>query len=225
MNNHLERRSAFGYQCAGCGRCCHYFRIQVNPYEVLRLGRHLGLSTTEIFDRHLADGPYLRRGEDGACVFLEGKRCGVHPVRPLVCRLYPLVRHLSARDEEGFTTLPPVAESAGQFGTQGTIGEYLRQQGAEEYMAAADRYLRCFRRLDAALAGMRAKAEADDDCSAVVGRQILETVEDLLDPDDVVTRYCAATGARVPNDLEAMAALHIEAIETWLDAFIQESER
>jgi uncharacterized protein len=225
MNIQFDRRSSFDYQCAGCGRCCHFFQIQVNPYEVLRLARHLGLTTTDFLDRYLADGPYLRRRDDGACVFLEGNRCGVHPARPLACRLYPLVRHISPQDDEGFSTLPPVPESAGRFYTQGTVGAYLRQQGAEEYMAAADRYLRCFRRLDAALAGMRVKAEANDDGSALEDGQILQSRGNLLDPDGMVTRYCAATGSRVPNDLEAMAALHIEAIEAWLDTFIQESEK
>lgn len=42
----LDRDSAFSYRCARCSRCCPRYHIQVNPYEILRLARLLGVSTT-----------------------------------------------------------------------------------------------------------------------------------------------------------------------------------
>ena len=43
----LERESAFSYQCNGCMNCCHNKAIRVAPYEMLRLARRLGISTTD----------------------------------------------------------------------------------------------------------------------------------------------------------------------------------
>ena len=224
MNEFLDRSSSFAYSCNGCGRCCRCFRIQVNPYEVLRLARHLGVSTADFTSRYLEDGPYLRRREDGVCVFLGDKLCGVHPARPLVCRLYPLVRHVSAQDEEGFSILAQVPGGEGRFEGGGAVQDFLDQQGAEAYMAAADGYLRLFRRMDSGLARVQGTADSE-----AVGGPAEEAggaggVNDLLDPDSMVARHCAAMGVTVPDDPEAMAAIHIEAIGKWLDAFLEERE-
>lgn len=216
MTEPPERFSPFAYACNGCGRCCHHYRIQVNPYEVLRLARHLGVSTGDLGSRWLEHGPYLRRREDGACVFQNGRLCGVHPARPLACRLYPLVRHVGADDSEHFTTLAPVPGSAGRFEGGGTVQDFLDRQGAGPYMDAADRYLRLFRRLDSALA----LAAGPD--SAVGGHE--RVAGELLDPDSTVARHCAAAGVVAPDDPELTAAIHIEAIGKWLDEFLEERE-
>ena len=53
----------------------------------------MGLTTTEFFARHTeAGGTVLRTKEDRSCVFLDERGCGVHPDRPLACRIYPLAR-------------------------------------------------------------------------------------------------------------------------------------
>jgi Fe-S-cluster containining protein len=87
----MNRNSPFSYLCNACGRCCHNKVITLSPYDVLRLARAAGLTTREAIEQFTTRrGSILKFRADGACVALEGTRCGVHRGRPLACRLYPL---------------------------------------------------------------------------------------------------------------------------------------
>lgn len=213
----MRRDSPFAYHCAACSHCCHHYAIKVNPYEVWRLARRLGLSTTEFQDQHLADGPILRRRPDGACVFLGAAGCTVHPDRPLVCRLYPLARHLDAAGDETFTELAPHPQSAGSHGGDGTVDDYLQGQGAGPYLEAVDQYLAAFQRLQARLED---QLGFDDDlrqeARAVGTRQLVATPAGLLDPDPTLRQHCARHGLPLPTTPDAALQLHLAAIDAWL---------
>jgi Fe-S-cluster containining protein len=88
------RAEAFGYVCHRCLKCCQHKLIQLNPYEIARLARNRGMTTSEFRSAWTMDGVglYLAQTKSGTCVFLGGDGCTVHPDRPLVCRLYPLGR-------------------------------------------------------------------------------------------------------------------------------------
>ena len=126
----LQRDSPFSYACHACKRCCQHYRIKANPYEVLRLARHLGLTTTAFIDAHLVDDAYLPHDEEGHCRFLGEQGCTVHPARPLVCRVYPLGLHVDGQGVERFSHLQPHPRTEGEYGATGTVDDYLRQQGA-----------------------------------------------------------------------------------------------
>lgn len=201
----LDRDSAFSYRCARCSRCCPRYRIQVNPYEILRLARLLGVSTTGFVRTHLADGPYLRRRPDGACLFLQkGTGCSVHAARPLVCRLYPLGRRLGPSGEESFSILPSVEGSLGLVARDGTVESYLSEQGAMPFLAAADLYLSLFRRLQAWL-------EQCDKTPALPA--------DFMDVDAWMTWHGAASET-ASTDEDAAAALHVRLIESWAETHL-----
>jgi Putative zinc- or iron-chelating domain len=84
-----SRSSEFGYVCRRCSLCCRDKRIQINPYELARLARAQGETTSEFRERWTLDGQGTTLGqkEDGTCVFLGSQGCEVHADRPLVCRL------------------------------------------------------------------------------------------------------------------------------------------
>ena len=135
------RSSPFSYQCRACTRCCYGKRIAVNPYELARLSRNLGITTTELIDRHTVDGgTALATRADSSCVFLGPDGCSVHADRPLVCRLYPLGRIVQADGSEQFVENEPHPETEGVYGRDGTVGAYLESQGVAPFIAAADRY-------------------------------------------------------------------------------------
>lgn len=126
----LDRRNeAFGYICRRCLKCCHGMHIQLNPYEVARLARNRGMSTTEFRAAFTIDGRGLaltrRDDEGGACVFLGSNGCEVHADRPLACRLYPLGRHLTPEGEESFSHVTPHPLSRGELTREGTIASWL----------------------------------------------------------------------------------------------------
>jgi len=214
----MSRDGAFSYECHACKRCCHNKLIQVNPYEIARLARNRGISTTEFIDRYLADeGPYLRFLDNSACVFLTEQGCGVHPDRPLVCRLYPLGRHRSAEGAEHFTRLAPHPQSEGVYGDSGTIAEFLAGQHITEFVEAADHYLELFYRMyEAMWQGDLAELESDtpEDTASDIPEDI---TREWLDLDAAITRYCAERKIIEPSELSERLKLHIAIIDSRLE--------
>ncbi len=134
------RSTPFSYRCRSCSRCCYGKRIPVSPYELARLARARGITTTELVDRHVdAEEPFLAKLDDDSCTFLGPEGCSVHADRPLACRLYPLGRIVSAEGEERFIHLTPHPETEGEYGDGGTIETYLESQDVELFLRASDR--------------------------------------------------------------------------------------
>jgi len=193
----------FSYVCHRCRNCCHHKLIQVNPYETARLARNRGVSTTAFIRDYLENSVYLRRRDDGACVFLGPEGCTVHPDRPLVCRVYPLGRHVEASGGVTFSHLEPHPLTQGVYGRAGTVADYLAQQNVAEFVAAADRYLAVLQKL------------------YVVWRQAPDApagdLPDLMDLDRAVADFCASRGLPEPTGIEERMSLHLEAITRWLE--------
>ena len=196
-----SRSTAFGYVCRRCSRCCRDKQIQVNPYEVARLARAKGQSTSEFRAAWTEDGlgTVLRQNEDGTCVFLGPQGCEVHRDRPLVCRLYPLGRTVRSDGSEYFIRLEGHPQSAGEFTDRGTIADYLAAQDAQPFMDAADAYYQWL-----CLACERLGALPDD----AAGEAGAEDA-DLLDLDTTIARHCKATGEAEPGNLEDRMRLHV----------------
>jgi Fe-S-cluster containining protein len=138
----VNRKSAFSYICNACGLCCHNKVITLSPYDVLRVARAAGVSTREAIDRFtIRRGSILKFTDDGACVTLEGARCGVHRGRPLACRLYPLgMERIKDGDREKFVMLEPAAGSLGVYGSDGDVNNFVEAQGVGDYLEANARY-------------------------------------------------------------------------------------
>lgn len=94
--------------CQGCSSCCKGMgsSIVLDPLDVNRLVGHLGEGFEALLaDRlelNVVDGiilPNLKMaGEQEACAFLDSDgRCGIHPFRPGICRLFPLGRFYEDR--------------------------------------------------------------------------------------------------------------------------------
>ncbi len=210
------RDTAYSYQCNNCKRCCHDKLIQVNPYEVARLAHNLQVSTGEFARDCLEDNVYLKRTANGACIFLNEQGCGVHADRPMVCRIYPLGRHVAGDGGETFSHLTAHPQTAGVYGVSQTVWDYLEQQGAPEYMQAADQYLDLFHRLHAALlTSMRQQPKAAQDIGEVASAAKQE-MPAWLDVDSVVAIHCALNDVPVPEAIDARMKIHIAAIESWL---------
>jgi len=216
----LDRRSTFGYTCNRCLACCHFKRIQLNPYEIARLARNHGVSTTAFIDRYTTTGgTVLRFRKDGACVFLNDRGCSVHPDRPLVCRLYPLQRHVRFSGVECFSQIECEPGCQGLFHENGTIAQYLEEQKAEPFMHAADLYLNLLQRLLETLKGQQLDPAQSKTMLKAVQKvsQNQEGGHDLswIDMDRAVTYYCSQSRLPFPVDVEAKMALHIKAVQEW----------
>ena len=138
----MNRNSPFSYTCNACGLCCHNKVITLSPYDVIRLAQVARVSTREAIDRFtIRRGSILKFSDGGACVALEGTRCGVHRGRPLACRLYPLgIERIEDSDSEKFVMLESAPGSLGVYGVDGDVHDFLAAQGVGEYLAANVRY-------------------------------------------------------------------------------------
>lgn len=198
------RSEAFGYRCRACSRCCAHKIIQVNPYEIARLARHLGLSTTEFRKRFTERDAILKRNDDDVCVFLKDKGCSVHAERPLVCRLYPLGRRTSPDGTEVWLEATPHPQTEGIYSKNGTIGDFIAAQGALPFMRAADDYADWVRKASEQLEGQAAAAASAQ-------------TDDLTDMDGAITAWCSQTGAGEPSDIEERRKLHMEILYRQLE--------
>lgn len=217
----LTRKSAFSYTCHQCSRCCYDKRIQVNPYEVARLARNQGLPTTDLIANCLEPGkPYLANQPDGACVFLMDQGCSVHTDRPLVCRLYPLGQTLTGEGLESFRYATPHPETEGVYGHDGTVEDFLTAQGVAPFLQARDRYLTVvYRLLDLLAKDVECNEEALDIAEHTFADEasIQQALEEWLDMDLVIARYCHVHDLNEPSDLEERLTLHIAAMEAWIN--------
>ena len=138
----MNRNSPFSYVCNACGLCCHNKVITLSPYDVMRLARATAASTREVIERFtIRRGSILKFTDDGACVALEGSRCGVHRGRPLACRLYPLgLERIEESHREEFVMLEPAVGSVGVYGIDGDVNSFLEAQGVKPYLEANAHY-------------------------------------------------------------------------------------
>ncbi|MEA5113143.1 MAG: YkgJ family cysteine cluster protein [Geobacteraceae bacterium] len=216
----MNRQSSFGFSCCRCIACCRFKKIQLNPYEIARLARNRGISTTEFIARYTTNsGTILKFGNDGTCIFLNAEGCSVHPDRPLVCRLYPLGRHVHYPTEETFSLIETDEGCKGVFHGNGAIELYLEEQGAGPFMHAADLYLDLLWQLLEML--------QDRELEPCQSETVIDTVRavadtgagghDLsrIDMDRAVADYCRQSGIPVPKDLEKKMVMHIKAVREW----------
>lgn len=215
----LSRDSAFGFSCGRCMGCCRNKKIQLNPYEIARMASHLGISTTEFIADYTARGTVLKNREDGTCIFLKKNDCSIHPDRPLVCRLYPLGRHIRYPWIETFSQFESEPGCKGTLNQGGTIETYLEAQGAFDFMRAADLYLELLCSLIETL--------KDKSFSRNQSDTILETVHNitkgrasenelvLIDMDRTIADYCRRSGQPLPSTIDERMAVHITAVRKW----------
>jgi Fe-S-cluster containining protein len=220
----LQRDSAFSYQCNACSRCCHNKAIRVGSYEILRLARRLGMTTTEFIERHTeAGGTVLRMQDENnrACIFLDQQGCSVHTDRPLACRLYPLARWIDADGHESFGHMTPHPKTEGIYGTSATLADYLDKQGVAPFFEMGDRYGAIYQRMLDVLESLDSdELEKRPDRR----KDVEETASGIaaspwIDIDKTVTGFCKANRRPIPDDIDGVVAVHIEAIDAWIASF------
>jgi len=152
----LRNGDALRFQCharVSCwNECCHNTDITLTPYDLIRLGRNLGIRPGEVALRYgeaAIHGPsgmpvlHLGMAEAGEsrrpCVFLDPARgCTVYEDRPAACRYYPLglatVKMKGHDAPEDFYFLVKEPHCRGhEEAREIRVGEYRDEQGVAEY--------------------------------------------------------------------------------------------
>lgn len=129
-------------------KCCRNIEIQLTPYDILRLKKHLTISSKEFVARFTypfeMDGqgiPGLRlihKSKSSECIFLTEEGCSVYQNRPTACRYYPL-GNIGVRQKKDhkvnimyFIMKEDRCLGHNEAKTQ-TVREYLHEQGAAQY--------------------------------------------------------------------------------------------
>jgi Fe-S-cluster containining protein len=220
----LKKESPFSFKCQVCSACCSNKAIRVSPYEALRLSRNLGLSTTEFYQKCTEEGGIvLRNKADGSCLFLTSGGCGVHPDRPLVCRLFPLGQISDKEGRTRYSVMPFHPDCLGHLDTDGTVESYLESQGVELYLRYDAAYERTYKKMlkkleekKSAGAAMDSPGEPGPPNAESPPRHGLLSI--WLDIDKTIGMYCQKTGRAKPKNIGEAVSLHIEAVERWLDS-------
>ena len=218
----LKKESPFFFKCQVCSACCHNKAIRIAPYEALRLARYLKTTTTEVYRLYTEeDGTVLRNKPDGSCIFLGSRGCGVHPDRPLVCRLYPLGQITDGQGVVRYASMPLHPDCLGLFCTEGTVESYLESEGALPYFRYDQVYSALAKKMTEKLSGLKpagetpeymADPEGEEGAASIPGGQL----SPWQDIDFSLTSYCRLKKREKPKDPDEMIKLHIQALEEWL---------
>ncbi len=148
----LEGSAEIQFRCrkgiACWNACCSNIDISLTPYDILRLSRRLGISTTEFLMQYTFPyelekdgiaGVKFKPVENGsACQFMRPEGCDVYADRPTACRYYP-VALLAMRRSDEYTdrNAYAIVKEPHCLGHNEprklTIDEYRQEQGLVEY--------------------------------------------------------------------------------------------
>ena len=84
------------FDCKQCGECCTgYGGTYVTEDDIRSIAEFVGMTEDEFRITHTemaaVGRPVLRIGEDGKCRFHKDRLCGIHPVKPRMCREWPFI--------------------------------------------------------------------------------------------------------------------------------------
>ncbi len=168
MNDHLipiMPDTKFTFACSPEVRCfnacCRNLNQTLYPYDILRLKKALGLSSSEFLKRYTKQhiGPEsglpivtLKPGDARrlTCPLVTEKGCSVYSDRPSSCRTYPLVRAISrcretGRITEGFALLKEQHCLGFKEGKEQTVRQWMKDQEAANYNQINDKLMEIIR--------------------------------------------------------------------------------
>lgn len=133
--------------------CCRELDLALTPYDVLRLKRHLQLSSSKFLEQYviiewdeqqLFPICYLTMIDDGraSCIFVQETGCAVYADRPGSCRAYPAGRGASRNDggsaTESLVLIRELHCRGFEEANEQTVSKYLLDQGMAQYNRVND---------------------------------------------------------------------------------------
>ena len=85
------------FECRQCGECCRGFGgTYVTDADIAAIAAYIGATAAEVAEHYCQpSGSRLvvaQKGPGGYCVFWDSGLCGIHPVKPHMCRAWPFIR-------------------------------------------------------------------------------------------------------------------------------------
>jgi len=149
----LQPQDSFSFSChAGLScftSCCRDVNILLSPYDVIRMRRRLGLSSTEFLAQYTKTlvapktaltAVQLRMDEESGrrCYFVGSDGCSIYEDRPWSCRIYPLDVD---GDGDQYRLMVDRCRCHGLDSRESTnLAQWFRDQGLEPYTAESERF-------------------------------------------------------------------------------------
>ena len=147
----LEAQDKLNFHChrdVSCwNACCSKANVTLTPYDVIRLKKQLGTTTSEVLANHSVPfeldsdgmpGIKLRTNNDGMCLFMTEHGCSIYENRPTACRYYPSgllsMRAIDKNvDERSFLLIKEDHCKGHDEDQVQTVQDYREAQGVVEY--------------------------------------------------------------------------------------------
>lgn len=142
----IQFRCHKGISCYNA--CCKLADVTLTPYDILRLKKHFGISTTDVlakytvpFEMDASGMPGIKlktQDEEPVCLLMNEEGCSVYENRPSACRYYPvglmtMRKKDSPVDEHHYCLVKEDHCKGHDEDNKLTIGQYRKEQGVEEY--------------------------------------------------------------------------------------------
>ncbi len=157
--------------------CCRDLNQTLTPYDILRLKRHLKMSSQEFIRTYtsLHHGPesglpiltFKSNPETGhACPFVTARGCSVYEDRPASCRMYPLARAVSRSRDTGqinefFARIEEEHCKGACSISKKTVREWLDEQNVETHNIQNDKLMQLIHLKNTMLPGRLDGAQSD----------------------------------------------------------------
>ena len=91
------------FSCQQCGECCKgYGGTYVSQFDVDAIAAYIGTDPEQFVERCCTQSGnrlLLAQQESGFCIFWKDRMCGIHPVKPKMCKTWPFIKSLLADPE------------------------------------------------------------------------------------------------------------------------------
>lgn len=146
VDDRIRFRCYKGISCFNA--CCKQADVTLAPYDILRLKRRLGMTSSDFMrdctvpfqmDGDGLPGIKLKTHSNGTCLQMDGDAgCGVYEDRPTLCRYYPLallsLREKGASQAQERYSLVKEEHCRGHEEDRAiSVADYRAEQGCEEY--------------------------------------------------------------------------------------------
>lgn len=157
----LETGEEFQFEChtgLTCfNTCCKNKRLNLYPYDILRIRTGLEKSSEEILEKYIeleiepeTGWPALRikLEETGKCPFVKDKGCSIYDHRPTCCRMYPLTRAFASKENDEFDEIYYITRPENCLGHKEQkrvkIKQWIEDQQLQPYQQANNQIMRLY---------------------------------------------------------------------------------
>jgi uncharacterized protein len=89
--------------CQKCGECCKgYGGTFVTQKDLEAISQYTKIPLTQLLEKYCqlsGKKPVLAQGKDGYCIFRKEDLCGIHPVKPRMCKAWPFIESVVKNPE------------------------------------------------------------------------------------------------------------------------------